>query len=216
MRCLIDDLLTPLSWSACPDSRISPEPPIEQLPDLTAVVATEHNLHSLLARRRAARRDLTIPARLEDLPIPLAFALGAQAVQEIGLDHARRPPLPTTPPKPPGPTECLVCTTPSARARLPPVGQRCNSSCAIFVPQAKSKAEDLLLRRDVLWLASLSFMRDGCVDGRPASASALTKPREGWSAWRTRCRTGGGPSWSDRSCVRCFGWTAARRTRTGS
>ncbi|GAA1919198.1 DUF6177 family protein [Streptantibioticus ferralitis] len=70
------------------------QPPFDRLPDLAAQLATEHNLHSLLAQRRAARRDLTAPGHFEDLPIPLAFAIGPKPVQEVGFHHARHAPVP--------------------------------------------------------------------------------------------------------------------------
>ncbi|MGW7292766.1 DUF6177 family protein, partial [Streptomyces xiamenensis] len=47
--------------------------------------------------RARARADLAVPAQLEAGPAPLAFALGADDVHRIGLPHALRPPVSTTP-----------------------------------------------------------------------------------------------------------------------
>lgn len=71
--------------------------PVDALPNLAAELTSEHNAQSVLIQRRAARRDLSIPARFEAFPSPLAFALGSDAVQEVGVVHARRPPIPGTP-----------------------------------------------------------------------------------------------------------------------
>lgn len=68
-----------------------------ELPGLAGELAARYGLVSLLAQRRRARADLTVPAQLEPGPAPLAFALGAEDVHRIGLPHALRPPLPTTP-----------------------------------------------------------------------------------------------------------------------
>ncbi|MFD7511787.1 DUF6177 family protein, partial [Streptomyces sp. NPDC059853] len=67
------------------------------LPGLAGELAGRYGLVSLLAQRRRARADLTVPAQLEPGPAPLAFALGGEDVHRIGLPHALRPPLPATP-----------------------------------------------------------------------------------------------------------------------
>ncbi len=43
------------------------------------------------------RRELSVPYHFEPLPIPVAFALGPEPVQQAGVDHARRAPVPGTP-----------------------------------------------------------------------------------------------------------------------
>jgi hypothetical protein len=63
------------------------QPPLDALPGLADALVTEHHAQTILIQRRAARRDLTIPPRLEAPPIP-------DAVHDIGPDHAYRSPVP--------------------------------------------------------------------------------------------------------------------------
>jgi hypothetical protein len=72
-------------------ARESPED--AELRALAAELADEHALVSLLVQRRRARADLTVPAHLEDAPVPLAFVLGAEGMADVGREHAARPPL---------------------------------------------------------------------------------------------------------------------------
>ncbi|MGB8945900.1 MAG: DUF6177 family protein [Streptomyces sp.] len=67
-------------------------PPVGAITELAETLATEHGLTSMLATLRTARRDLTVPPGFEAPPMPLSFTLGAEAVSEIGLTHAQRPP----------------------------------------------------------------------------------------------------------------------------
>ncbi|CAL9468834.1 hypothetical protein SUDANB171_02779 [Streptomyces sp. enrichment culture] len=67
------------------------------LPELAGTLSARYGLVSLLAQHRRARADLEVPAQLEAGPAPLAFALGADDVHRIGLPHALRPPVSTTP-----------------------------------------------------------------------------------------------------------------------
>ncbi|MFD0447070.1 MULTISPECIES: DUF6177 family protein [Streptomyces violaceusniger group] len=73
------------------------KPPLDALPDLAATLVTEHRLQSLLVQLRAARRDLSLPARLEPPAVPVGFALGADEARDVGLTFARRTPLPAQP-----------------------------------------------------------------------------------------------------------------------
>ncbi|MCQ4045991.1 DUF6177 family protein [Streptantibioticus rubrisoli] len=68
-------------------------PSADQLRALAGELAARYGLRNLLVQRRAARGDLTVPARFEALPVPLAFAVGPMDVDEIGVERARRPPL---------------------------------------------------------------------------------------------------------------------------
>ncbi|MGW0737011.1 DUF6177 family protein [Streptomyces sp. NPDC002851] len=72
-------------------------PPVDALESLAAALAAEHGLTSLLTHLRRADRDLTVPPRLEAPPIPVSFTLGADDIEQIGTDHASRPPLTLTP-----------------------------------------------------------------------------------------------------------------------
>ncbi|MBV9026647.1 MAG: hypothetical protein JO362_23260 [Streptomycetaceae bacterium] len=67
--------------------------PTNELPELAAALVTHHNLQSMLIQHRTGRHDLTIPAHAESLPVPIAFALGPEDVEQIGLGHALRPPI---------------------------------------------------------------------------------------------------------------------------
>ncbi|MEU2564293.1 DUF6177 family protein [Streptomyces longispororuber] len=74
------------------------EPPmIETVALLAEDLAAEYGLVSMLASLRAAHRDLMVPPRWETPPVPLAFTLGPESAREMGLSHARRPPLDVTP-----------------------------------------------------------------------------------------------------------------------
>ncbi|MEC4016762.1 DUF6177 family protein [Streptomyces sp. H27-D2] len=68
-------------------------PPIEAVQPLAEALVAGHGLTAMLATLRRARRDLTVPGHFEAPPIPLSFTLGATDVRDIGLTHARRPPL---------------------------------------------------------------------------------------------------------------------------
>ncbi|MET7358238.1 DUF6177 family protein [Streptomyces sp. NPDC005562] len=67
-------------------------PPVDALAPLAEALSAEHSLVSMLTTLRPARRDLTVPPRFEGPPVPLTFTLGADAVHDIGLAHARHPP----------------------------------------------------------------------------------------------------------------------------
>jgi hypothetical protein len=73
------------------------EPPLDAIEPLAAALAAEDSLVSLLTSLRAARRDLTIPPSLEPLPIPMAFTLGHNEIENVDLAHAERPPAGPTP-----------------------------------------------------------------------------------------------------------------------
>ncbi|MBC3987375.1 hypothetical protein H8N00_00285 [Streptomyces sp. AC563] len=73
------------------------EPPREAVDALAETLVTRYGLTSMLVSLRAACRDLTVPPRFEPPPVPLTFVLGAGAVQQVGLAHAQRPPLPLVP-----------------------------------------------------------------------------------------------------------------------
>ncbi|WP_327356405.1 DUF6177 family protein [Streptomyces sp. NBC_01304] len=73
------------------------ELPLDALEPLAATLAAEHGLITLLTNLRKARRDLTTPPHLEAPPLPLAFTIGADQVEEVGLDRAMRPPVSLTP-----------------------------------------------------------------------------------------------------------------------
>ncbi|WP_367046957.1 DUF6177 family protein [Streptomyces sp. Je 1-332] len=68
-------------------------PPLDSIEALAETLITEHGLTTMLTSVRRARRDLTIPPQFEAPPIPTAFTLGPSEVNDIGLSHARRPPL---------------------------------------------------------------------------------------------------------------------------
>ncbi|MEL3948077.1 MULTISPECIES: DUF6177 family protein [Streptomyces] len=89
------------------------EPPsLHAVEPLAEALVAEHGLSTMLVTLRRSRHDLTVPARLEGPPIPVSFTLGPADVRAVGLDHARRPPLPQ-PPAPLGPT-----TAPALHYRL--------------------------------------------------------------------------------------------------
>ncbi|WP_405810470.1 MULTISPECIES: DUF6177 family protein [unclassified Streptomyces] len=70
--------------------------PAEALP-LDAALVTQHNFNTMITTVRPARRDLAVPSHFESPPVPVAFTLGADAVADTTLTHARRPPLPLRP-----------------------------------------------------------------------------------------------------------------------
>ncbi|MFG3099446.1 DUF6177 family protein [Streptomyces sp. NPDC048182] len=67
--------------------------PLKAIEPLAAELVDAHGLTTMLTTLRAARADLTLPARLGPPPVPVAFTLGPRDVREAGLTHARRPPL---------------------------------------------------------------------------------------------------------------------------
>ncbi|MFE9764310.1 DUF6177 family protein [Streptomyces sp. NPDC005808] len=69
------------------------EPPVDALPRAAEILATRHDLQSMLVQIRRARRDLSVPPRFEGPGVPLAFALGAEEVRAMPGDRARRTPL---------------------------------------------------------------------------------------------------------------------------
>lgn len=71
--------------------------PTDDLPKLAEKLVARHGLVSMLIQQRTARSDLAVPPRLEIPPLPLAFVLGREGVDEVGLTVARRPPLPEPP-----------------------------------------------------------------------------------------------------------------------
>jgi len=72
-------------------------PPLDAIEPLAAALAAKHGLTTMLTSLRAARRELTIPPHFEAPPIPISFTLGSEAVTDIGLAQALRPPLNLTP-----------------------------------------------------------------------------------------------------------------------
>ncbi|MEV6746390.1 DUF6177 family protein [Streptomyces sp. NPDC051080] len=64
--------------------------PVDAMPELAESLAARHNLATMIAQLRTARADLTAPAHHEPPPVPLSFALGPDAVADLGLDHAGR------------------------------------------------------------------------------------------------------------------------------
>ncbi|GGP57387.1 DUF6177 family protein [Streptomyces abikoensis] len=72
-------------------------PPLDALPALAGELVTGYGLKTMVCQLREARRDLTAPPRFERLPVPYAFALGAEGVREAGHDRAARTPLPEAP-----------------------------------------------------------------------------------------------------------------------
>ncbi|KOT59006.1 hypothetical protein ADK43_17690 [Streptomyces rimosus subsp. rimosus] len=73
------------------------EPPLESLPGAAELLATRHDLQSMLVQLRKARRDLAVPPRFEGPGVPLAFVLGAEEVRRIPDDRAFRTPLSEAP-----------------------------------------------------------------------------------------------------------------------
>ncbi|MGW7550281.1 DUF6177 family protein [Streptomyces rimosus] len=73
------------------------EPPLESLPGAAELLATRHDLQSMLVQLRKARRDLAVPPRFEGPGVPLAFVLGPEEVRRIPGDRAFRTPLSEAP-----------------------------------------------------------------------------------------------------------------------
>ncbi|MFF9805594.1 DUF6177 family protein [Streptomyces coeruleorubidus] len=67
-------------------------PPLDTIEDLAAELDAEHGLVTLLTSLRAARRDLTVPSRLEPPPIPVAFTLGHDETERISRARAEHLP----------------------------------------------------------------------------------------------------------------------------
>jgi hypothetical protein len=78
-----------LAFGYGPDEEV----PVDAVPGAAEVLATRHDLQSMLAQIRRARRDLAVPPRFEGPGVPLAFALGAEEVRAMPGDRARRTPL---------------------------------------------------------------------------------------------------------------------------
>ncbi|MBH5336316.1 hypothetical protein IHE55_16645 [Streptomyces pactum] len=72
-------------------------PALDALPGLVGRLVREHRLVSTVAQVRAGRRDLTVPARLQAPPVPVAFVLGSEEVRDVGAEHAARPPIAAEP-----------------------------------------------------------------------------------------------------------------------
>jgi hypothetical protein len=66
-------------------------PPLHAIEDAAAELAAEHGLVTLLTALREARRDLTVPARLELPPIPVTFTLGHGTAGRIGTARTEHP-----------------------------------------------------------------------------------------------------------------------------
>ncbi|GAA2657759.1 DUF6177 family protein [Streptomyces vastus] len=71
--------------------------PLDTIAPLAETLTAQHGLTTMLTSLRTAHRDLTIPPHFETPPVPVSFTLGSDAVSDIGLAHARRPPLNLTP-----------------------------------------------------------------------------------------------------------------------
>jgi hypothetical protein len=72
-------------------------PPLDAIEPLAQALTGGQGLASMLVSLRAGPRDLTVPPCREAPPIPVSFTLGAGEVRDIGLAHARRPPVGITP-----------------------------------------------------------------------------------------------------------------------
>ncbi|MDT9698705.1 DUF6177 family protein [Streptomyces sp. P17] len=66
-------------------------PPLAAIEELAAELDIQHGLVTLLTTLRTARRDLTVPPRLEHPPIPVTFTLGHDVARRIGPARAERP-----------------------------------------------------------------------------------------------------------------------------
>ncbi|MFF4053762.1 DUF6177 family protein [Streptomyces chartreusis] len=77
--------------------RESETPPPQPIDALAAELNAEHGLVTMLTALRAARHDLTVPARLEPPPIPVPFTLGHDEARRIDPPRAEQPPLGLTP-----------------------------------------------------------------------------------------------------------------------
>ncbi|WP_030668309.1 DUF6177 family protein [Streptomyces sp. NRRL B-1347] len=71
--------------------------PLDAIEPLAEVLVGRHGLRTMLVTLHPARADLTVPAHLEHPPAPVSFTLGAADVRAVGIDHARRTPLPHRP-----------------------------------------------------------------------------------------------------------------------
>ncbi|GAT80264.1 hypothetical protein STXM2123_965 [Streptomyces sp. F-3] len=78
------------------------EIPQDAVPRAAEVLATRHDLQSMLVQIRKARRDLSVPPHFEGPGVPYAFVLGAEEVRSLPSDRARRTPL-AQPPRELGP-----------------------------------------------------------------------------------------------------------------
>ncbi|QKW06200.1 hypothetical protein HUT18_07070 [Streptomyces sp. NA04227] len=83
-----EDVTLTVGWST--DETL----PLDAIEALARTLVAEHGLTAMLASVRTARRDLAVPPHFEPPPAPVSFTLGATDVRNIGLTHARRPPLP--------------------------------------------------------------------------------------------------------------------------
>ncbi|MFD5832742.1 DUF6177 family protein [Streptomyces collinus] len=72
-------------------------PPLDAVEELATALAAEHGLVTLLTSLRSARRDLTVPPRLEAPPVPVAFTLGGDEAAAVGQARAGHPPVGTLP-----------------------------------------------------------------------------------------------------------------------
>ncbi|MFJ9741691.1 DUF6177 family protein [Streptomyces sp. NPDC101166] len=70
---------------------------MEEIAPLAEALVAEHGLTTMLTSVRRASRDLVTAPVLQAPPLPVAFPLGARDVREIGLTHARRPPVEVRP-----------------------------------------------------------------------------------------------------------------------
>lgn len=68
-------------------------PPLHAVEELATALDAEHGLVTLLTSLRPARRDLTVPPRLEAPLVPVTFTLGSEEAGTIGLARAGHPPL---------------------------------------------------------------------------------------------------------------------------
>ena len=71
--------------------------PTDAVPRAAEILATRHDLQSMLVQIRRARRDLSVPPRFEGPGVPFTFVLGAEEVREMPGDRARRTPLAQAP-----------------------------------------------------------------------------------------------------------------------
>lgn len=67
-------------------------PPLDAIENLATELDAQHGLVTLLTALCVARRDLTVPARLEHPPIPVTFTLGHDEAERIGPARAEHPP----------------------------------------------------------------------------------------------------------------------------
>ncbi|MET7606585.1 DUF6177 family protein [Streptomyces avermitilis] len=67
-------------------------PPLDALPALAEIIATQHHLTLMLAHLRPARADLTTPPHREPPPVPVSFTLGSDAAHAVGRLRAEAAP----------------------------------------------------------------------------------------------------------------------------